>query len=142
MDINKYLLIIKNEDKTEDVISYENNKGLINIKYKSTEKMYSYLRSDFQFYKNPVEMNIKDQRIILNQGYVYNVARILKFENICKIFFEDGKSIVTKENNLQLVNNNQPQTVLIDKFDYYKEISKIVSVRTEEGKSLLMSMKK
>ena len=137
MDINKYLLIIKNEDKTEDVISYENNKGLINIKYKSTEKMYSYLRSDFQFYKNPVEMNIKDQRIILNQGYVYNVARILKFENICKIFFEDGKSIVTKENNLQLVNNNQPQTVLIDKFDYYKEISKIVSVRTEEGKSLL-----
>lgn len=137
MDINKYLIIIKNEDKTEDVINYENNKGLINIKYKSTEKMYSYSRSDFQFYKNPVEMDIKDKRIILNQGYVYNVARILKFENICKIFFEDGTSIVATENNLQLVDNNKPQIMSLDKFDYYKEISKVVSVKTEEGKSLL-----
>ena len=137
MDINKYLIIIKNEDKTEDVINYENNKGLINIKYKSTEKMYSYSRSDFQFYKNPVEMDIKDKRIISNQGYVYNVARILKFENICKIFFEDGTSIVATENNLQLVYNNKPQIMSLDKFDYYKEISKVVSVKTEEGKSLL-----
>ena len=38
MDVNKYLIIIKNEDKTEDIISYENNKNLINIKYKSSEK--------------------------------------------------------------------------------------------------------
>ena len=47
MDVNKYLIIIKNEDKTEDIISYENNKNLINIKYKSTEKMYSYSRKRF-----------------------------------------------------------------------------------------------
>ena len=75
MDVNKYLIIIKNEDKTEDIISYENNKNLINIKYKSTEKMYSYSRRDFKFYKNPIEIDIKDQKIILNQGYVYNVKK-------------------------------------------------------------------
>ena len=64
MDVNKYLIIIKNEDKTEDIISYENNKNLINIKYKSTGKMYSYSRRYFQFYKNPTEIDIKDKRII------------------------------------------------------------------------------
>lgn len=32
MDVNKYLVIIKNEDKTEDIISYKNNKNLVNIK--------------------------------------------------------------------------------------------------------------
>ena len=137
MDVNKYLIIIKNEDKTEDIISYENNKNLINIKYKSSEKMYSYSRRDFQFYKNPTEISIKDQRIILNQGYVYNVIKILKFESICKLFFEDGTSIVVSEYSLQLAKNNEPQTLSINKFDYYKEISKVVSVRTEEGKSLL-----
>ena len=31
MDVNKYLIIIKNEDKTEEVISYENNKNFIDI---------------------------------------------------------------------------------------------------------------
>ena len=137
MDVNKYLIIIKNEDKTEDIISYENNKNLINIKYKSTGKMYSYSRRDFQFYKNPTEIDIKDKRIILNQGYVYNVIKILKFESICKLFFGDGTSIVVSEYSLQLVKNNESQTLSINKFDYYKEISKVVSVRTEEGKSLL-----
>ena len=137
MDVNKYLIMIKNEDKTEDIISYENNKHLINIKYKSTEKIYSYLRRDFQFYKNPTKIDIKDQRIILNQGYVYNVIKILKFESICKLFFEDGTSVVVPGYSLQLVKNNEPQTLSINKFDYYKDISKVVSVRTEEGKSLL-----
>ena len=134
MDVNKYLIIIKNEDKTEDIISYENNKNLINIKYKSTEKMYSYSRKDFQFYKNPTEIDIKDKRIILNQGYIYNVIKILKFESICKLFFGDGTSAVVPGYSLQLLKNNEPQTLSINKFDYYKDISKVVSVRTEEVK--------
>lgn len=137
MDANKYLIMIKNEDKTEDIIRYENNKNLINIKYKSTEKIYSYLRRDFQFYKNPTEIEIKDKKIILNEDYLYNVIKILKFESICKLFFEDGTSIVVSEHSVQLVKNNEPQTLSINKFNYYKEISKVVSVRTEEGKSLL-----
>ena len=137
MDVNKYLIIIKNEDKTEDIISYKNNNNLVNIKYKSTERMYSYSRKDFKFYKNPTEIDIKDQKIILNQGYVYNVIKILKFESVCKLFFKDGTSIIVSEYTLQLIKNNQPQMLSINKFDYYKDISKVVSVRTEEGKSLL-----
>ena len=137
MDVNKYLIIIKNEDKTDDIINYENNRNLINVKYRNTEKVYSYSRRDFQFYKNPTEIDIKNQKIILNQGYVYNVIRILKFESIYKLFFEDGTSAVVPGYSLQLVKNNEPQTLSINKFDYYKDISKVVSVRTEEGKSLL-----
>lgn len=137
MDVNKYLIIIKNEDKTEEVISYENNKNFIDIKFKSTEKMYSYPRRDIQFYKNPTEICIKNQKIILNQGYVYNVIKILKFERICKLFFENGTSVLASEYSLQLAKNNDSQTLSINKFDYYKEISKVVSVKTEEGKSLL-----
>ena len=99
MDVNKYLIIIKNEDKTEDIISYENNKNLINIKYKSTGKMYSYSRRDFQFYKNPTEIDIKDKRIILNQGYVYNVIKILKFESI---YFDKKSSTKYYQRNFWL----------------------------------------
>ena len=44
----KYLILIKGEDKTEDIISYENNRNLINVKYKNTEKIYSYSRRDFK----------------------------------------------------------------------------------------------
>ena len=137
MDVNKYLILIKNEDKTENVIRYENNKNCIDIKYKNSEKIYSYSKRDFQIYENPTEICIKNQKIILNQGYVYNVIKILKFESICKLFFENGTSIVVSEYSLRLAKNNESQILSINKFDYYKEISKVVSVRTEEGKSLL-----
>ena len=44
MDVNKYLIIIKNEDKTEDIINYENNRNLINVKYRkiTNVKFYYY----------------------------------------------------------------------------------------------------
>lgn len=77
------------------------------------------------------------KKILLNQGYVYNVIKILKFESVCKLFFGDDTSIVVPKYSVQLVKNNEPQTLSINKFDYYKEISKIVSVKTEDGKSLL-----
>ncbi|MBP3596223.1 MAG: AAA family ATPase [Clostridia bacterium] len=137
MNENKYLIIIKNEDKTQDIISYENNKNLITIKYKNSEKTYSYSRKDVQWYNTPIEITIKNQKIILNGGYAYNVIKILKFENWYKLFFADGTSTVVPEQSLQLANNNEPQTLSSNKFDYYKEISNIVSVTTEEGKSLL-----
>ena len=137
MDVNKYLIIIKNEDKTENVINYENNKNIIKVKFKNSEKIYSYSKLDFQFYKNPIGLDIKEKKIILNKGYVYNVIKILKFENLCKLFFKDGTFILSSEYNLKLVKNNESQTLSNNKFEYYKEISKVVSIKTEEGKSLL-----
>lgn len=137
MDTNKYLIIIRNEDKTEDVISYENNRNHINIQYKSTGKMYTYSRRNFQIYMNPTEIDINGKKIILNQGYIYNVIKILKFDSICKLFFEDGTSILALEYVLEFVKDNEPQMLSVSKFDYYKEISRAVSVKTEEGKLLL-----
>lgn len=137
MDINKYLIIIKSKDKTDNIMSYERNKNFIDIKFKNTEKIYTYSRSDFEFYKDPIEVDIQNYKLILNQGYVYNVIKVLKFEKYYRLFFEEGTSTVTLEYNLQLVKNNDVQTLSINKFDYYKEISKIVSIKTEEGSSLL-----
>lgn len=38
MDIYKYLVIIKNEDKTESVVSYNKKDYLIEIKFKNSKK--------------------------------------------------------------------------------------------------------
>ena len=111
--------LIKGEDKTEDITSYENNRNLINVKYKNNEKIYSYSKKNFQVYKNPTEIDIKNKKIILNQGYVYNVIKILKFESIYKLFFEDDTLAIVPEYSLKLVKNSEPQTLSINKFDYY-----------------------
>ena len=45
--------------------------------------------------------------------------------------------MILLEYDFKLVENNSMQSLLTNKFEYYKEISKIVSVKTEEGNSLL-----
>ena len=137
MNIYKYLVIIKNEDMTEDVISYEYNKQYVDIKFKNINKVYSYIRKDFEFYKDPSEINIKDKKIIIDSGYVYNAIKLIKFDQYYKIFFPDNNFITISEYELKLVENDSEEGLSTNKFEYYKEISKIVSIKTEEGKSLL-----
>ena len=60
-----------------------------------------------------------------------NVTNVIKFDKYYKIFFKDKTTIVISENNLD------KYSLSSNKFDYFKEISKIVSVKTEDGIGIL-----
>ena len=137
MNTQKFLILIKGEDKTEEIISFQNDRYYIHINYKNAEKMYTYPKKDFEFYKDPVEINLQKNKIILERGYIYNVVKVLKFERFYRIFFEDSTSRVILDNNVKIVENNNEIILSSNKFQYFKDISKIVSVRTEEGIGLL-----
>ncbi len=136
MNNQKYLVIVKGEDKTEEVLNYDRDRYYIHINYKNAENMYTYSKKDFEFYKEPIEIDMKENKIYLNQGYVYNVVKVLRFDRYYRVFFENNTSIVVKENDVKIVKNDEV-AVSSNKFEYFKEISKIVSVRTEEGMGLL-----
>lgn len=136
MNNQKYLVIVKGEDKTEEILNYDRDRYYIHINYKNAENMYTYSKKDFEFYKEPIEIDMKENKIYLNQGYVYNVVKVLRFDRYYRVFFENNTSIVVKENDVKIVKNDEI-AVSSNKFEYFKEISKIVSVRTEEGMGLL-----
>ena len=54
-----------------------------------------------------------------------------------KLAIQNNTFMILLEYDFKLVENNSMQSLLTNKFEYYKEISKIVSVKTEEGNSLL-----
>ena len=137
MDIQKYLIIIKNEDKTSEILSFTSDKEYINIKYKNNEKTYTYSRHNFEFYKNPVEVNMQDCKFVSTKAYMYNIEKIIKFDKYFRIFFKDNISKVIPENELQILKQDDKAIYSINKFEYFKDISKIVSIKTEEGNSLL-----
>lgn len=139
MDIYKYLVRIKEEDKTEEVLEYSLDNGYMYINFKNSETTYTYLKKDVEFYKDPIQIDIQKYKLMINHGYVYNVIKVIKFEQYYRIFFQDGTSTVIQEDNLQLVENDNVQALSMDKFEYYKEIANIVSVKTEEGNSILTS---
>lgn len=137
MNSQKYLVLIKGEDKTEEILNYDRDRYYIHVNYKNAENMYTYSKKDFEFYKDPVEIDMKKSKIYLNQGYVYNIVKVLKFDRHYRIFFENNSTIVVGENDINIVQNDDKMVVSSNKFEYFKEISKIVSVRTEEGIGLL-----
>ncbi len=71
MNIQKYLILIKEQDKTEEILSYEKEQYYVHIKYKNAEKVYTYAKKDFEFYKEPIEIDMQKYKIILEQGYIY-----------------------------------------------------------------------
>lgn len=136
MDIEKYLVILKGKDKTDVVQSYEYaGRYKVNVRFYKTNKTYTYLKRDFKFYLNPVEINIDEKFKSLVTGDIYNVEKILKFGDYCKIIFSNGSSKTVPSLELNLT--EKVGQVSEDRFHYFKEISKIVSVRTEEGTALL-----
>lgn len=137
MNNQKYLILIRGEDKTEDILNYDRDKYYIHINYKNADKLYTYSKNDFEFYKDPIQIDIQKNRIYLDQGYTYNIVIVLKFDRHYKIFFENNSSIVVEENDVKIVQNDNKIVVSSNKFEYFKEISKIVSVKTEEGIGLL-----
>lgn len=106
MNPHKYLVIIKGEDKTEEVNSYDNGKTCIYINYKNSTKKYPCSRKDFEFYKDPIEINLQEYKITMNQRSIQNIAKIIKFNGYYRIFFENNISIVVPENNIELLENS------------------------------------
>ncbi len=136
MDIERYLIILKGEDKTDKIRSYEYADGWkVNVRFYKPDKTYSYSKSNFQFYSNPIEINIDENSKTLVNGDIFNVKNILRFGPYCKIIFNDGSFKTVPIENLKLT--EKIGQVSEDRFNYFKDISKIVSVRTDDGTALL-----
>lgn len=137
MNTQKFLILIKGEDKTEEITNFENNKNCIYINYKNSQKVYPCSKKDFELYKDPIEIDLQKNKVLLEHGYIFNVIKVLKFDRYYRLFFEDSTSKVVFDNNIKIVESDNETTLSSNKFEYYKDISKIVSVRTEEGIGLL-----
>ena len=136
MNIEKYLIILKGEDKTSDIKNYEYvDNWKVNVTFNKSNKTYGYSKSNFKFYQNPVELNIDNVEKKLISGDIYNVKKILRFDSYCKIIFEDNSTKLV--NYYELCIDNKTEQISEDRFNYLKDISKIVSVRTDDGTALL-----
>lgn len=137
MNTEKYLVLIKKEDKTEDVIKYCYKNGLINILFNSFDKKYTYSKKDFEFYKDPIEIDLNVNDIIIQDEYIFNLKKVLFFQDYYKIFFEDNTTKIVPSYLVEKLPKNADKRISNNIFEYFKDISEIVSIKTEDGTALL-----
>ncbi|MCT7609752.1 AAA domain-containing protein [Aliarcobacter butzleri] len=123
MDINKYLILIKDEDKTEEIESFDINKNKVDVVFKSNNTKYPYSLDKVKIIENPTEVNINSCIIFSNGKQLFKISKILDFKSHLKVFFEDGsyrlydkKHIKIEKNSL---NNNRVNSVL----EYLKSLA-------------------
>ena len=66
MNNQKYLILIRGEDKTEDILNYDRDKYYIHINYKNADKLYTYSKNDFEFYKDPIQIDMQKNKKYLD----------------------------------------------------------------------------
>ncbi len=106
------------------------------VKYKNSNKFYSYSYSRVMILRNGVEIKI-DSNIIF-----YNGLRLKNIKNIFQYIYDNTKYyVVNYNNNTQslfkerelIIYNNANNNIL----DYLSEVSKIISLETDNGKKIL-----
>ena len=123
MDINKYLILIKDEDKTEEIESFDVNKNKVDVVFKNNNTKYQYSLDKVKIIENSTEVNINSCIIFSNGKQLFKISKILDFKSHLRIFFEDGsyrlydkKHIKIEKNSL---NNNRINSVL----EYLKSLA-------------------
>jgi superfamily I DNA and/or RNA helicase len=127
MDKEKYLIMIRGKDKTEEVDSYEYIDSKVRITYRNSLQGYEYNPENVLILERPQVKEISDGLAVFCDEYPFsNVVRVQDFGPMIRVHFEDGtsgtyenKRITIKKCGIQLA---EAKMIM----DYWRAISKQV----------------
>lgn len=132
MDIEKYLIIIKNKDETIKIQSFEKYGQTISIKFNTSDKIYNYSINTCKIYDNPKKINTNQ----INGIIFCNIKFILQFDCYYKIFYNDD--------SVELILSTLSQSSHTDNniFNYYQSIAREMIIQDNEKSIIEKSYKK
>ena len=136
MDLNKNLILVKGEDKTEQIQSWSYENGRINVTY-NNRKTYPYGHYSVDFYKDPHIVNANQQMALVDQKPLSNVERIQKFERHIRVFYKTGYHEIFDLHRVEFIDSSLTNPKTKNCFDYLKQIADIVGLKTDDDKNIL-----
>ncbi|OCL85529.1 exonuclease V subunit alpha [Aliarcobacter thereius] len=123
MDINKYLILINDVDKTEEIENFDVNKNKVDVVFKNNNTKYQYSLDKVKIIENSTEVNINSCIIFSNGKQLFKISKILDFKSHLRIFFEDGSCRLYDKKHIKIekncLNDNRVNSVL----DYLKSLA-------------------
>lgn len=138
MTEDKRLIIIKGEDKTEDVVRISYSSGRANVTFKNSGKIYGYSVKEVKELTLTKTIPMEHMIATLDGEPLYNVKVIWQYEDWYKVAFEYSYTQIYEASRIFIRNKpTNPDEKSRDVFDYFRTIAFLVSVRTEDGTALL-----
>lgn len=124
MDENKYLVLLKGEDKTNGVLSVKKNGGYLEIYFNDKNDKYNYNIKHTYYAENPEVIDITNKVVYSNNFPIYDVKQVLDFGEKMKIILnKGGESKVYDSKLVRIESNCINSNVAEDILSYWKDIS-------------------
>ncbi len=131
----KWLILIKNKDKTNDVKSVQYNEGMWHVTF-NTGKTYTYGYNNVEKLYDPEVVSTKNMELKISGEHVYNVYQILYFKGYAKLLFSNKSSRVCYKSDVRL-NSIDKTRKSTDVFNYLKEVANLLKIKVDDDSSFL-----
>lgn len=138
INANDNLVLIKNEDKTENIDTWSYRDGYYFITFcGGSGKAYKYHYLNVAFYKNPRVVDLSDTMILKNGAALYAVKQVLTFKHHSKIIYENGYKETVKNRALSFNRSALSAPKSRNCFEYLKQVAITIGLKGDDGKNIL-----
>lgn len=128
INAKSFLILIKEEDRTHEIDSFQKQDDTILITFNKSQKTYSYSLDNCKIFDNPKLLST----CYINNTIICNAELIVQFEKYVKVFFND------KNTELFLIDKDEDILPKTNMFNYCQCIAQKIKM-PENDTSLLGS---
>ncbi|AZV58505.1 DUF2726 domain-containing protein [Clostridium sp. AWRP] len=136
MNENEQLVLIKGEDKTEEVkyCSYDELTGKYNVNFKNSAKTYSYVYLSVDWQKAEQIIHISDD-IAVYEGDIplWGLDKVIYFRSKIKLFYKNGYKSLYDMYDIRIEKSALEDKKNNNCFEYLKEIANEIKMPKGEG---------
>ena len=138
MDIEKNLILIREEDRTDEIESLSYVYEKYHISFYNNVKVYTYNTDKVQYFQIIEKINPQEYNVKLSDNQTSSIETILNFGEYYKIIYQNGKVGLYKKEEVCLQKNYLNDVNVKRLFEYYKEVAHNIGLETN-GKNILES---
>lgn len=139
MDLRKIMILVRDDDKTAEIVDYESKNGKVNVTFQSG-KSYPYNKDNVVVLKSPIVIDLKSNAAYVNGFPVYEPKLILNFGLRIRIIKNSGDALTVEPESFLLVPDGTSSHDACQTLDYLRDISQYTSSKPEEDVFLKQEM--
>lgn len=132
MDPNKYLILLKNVDRTLDVVSIDLQEAIAVVQFNGKPKTYDYPMDKVVFRENPTIIDVFDKEIYFEDSPIFASNTLMIFDDKVRIVFNGGQSQVFDLESLRIENEKASMSSVHNILKYWSEISQYTNTEDEK----------
>ncbi|MHC8515913.1 AAA domain-containing protein [Sporosarcina sp. ITBMC105] len=132
MDVNKHLILIKNIDKTKQIVDCAFQDGQWHVKFQNNDRIYQYRKHNVVWHRNPKILDLHNRIIYADGQPLSGIQVVQDFGDTIRLVFTRGFHKVYKRSQLVVEESCLANEKSSNCLGYLKTLAEHVSANPED----------